>query len=184
MKEEFKMKLEDLKKGFWGYKKESVYRYISAMEEEFSGRLLEKDAQMAQNTEQLQKKIKDLEEEIQRLRQENADKLKGHLMISDTLLDAQEYASFMKKESQKQEQEAQRKIKEKAGEQMKELEKYSRKLSQLRDLFQDMLKSMDINAKQMEESAENLRSELSVVNMSLFQRKDKSEKIKEHSGES
>ena len=51
------------------------------------------------------------------------------------------------------------------------------------DIFKDMLKSMDVNAKQMEESAENLRSELSVVNMSLFQRKDKSEKIKEHSGE-
>ena len=169
------MKLEDMKKGFWGYKKESVYRYISAMEEEFSRRLLEKDSQMIQSSEQLQQKIKDLEEEIQRLRQENAEKMKNHLMISDTLVDAQEYASYMKKESQKQEEEAQRKIREKAGEQMKELEKYSRKISQLRNLFLDMIKTMDANAKQAEQSAEDLRSELSVVNMSLYQRKEKAE---------
>ena len=30
------MKLDQLKKGFWGYKKASVYEYITMMEEEFS----------------------------------------------------------------------------------------------------------------------------------------------------
>ena len=37
------MNLDNLQKGFFGYKKSSVYEYISSMEEEFSERLLEKD---------------------------------------------------------------------------------------------------------------------------------------------
>ena len=36
------MKLDQLKKGFWGYKKASVYEYITMMEEEFSEKLAEK----------------------------------------------------------------------------------------------------------------------------------------------
>ena len=36
------MKLDQLKKGFWGYKKASVYEYINMMEEEFSEKLAEK----------------------------------------------------------------------------------------------------------------------------------------------
>lgn len=36
------MKLDQLKKGFWGYKRASVYEYITMMEEEFSEKLAEK----------------------------------------------------------------------------------------------------------------------------------------------
>ena len=36
------MKLDQLKKGFWGYQKASVYEYITMMEEEFSEKLAEK----------------------------------------------------------------------------------------------------------------------------------------------
>ena len=42
------MQLDELKKGFWGYQKEGVFQYITAREEEFSRRLLEKEAQADQ----------------------------------------------------------------------------------------------------------------------------------------
>ena len=35
------MRMEELKRGFWGYQKEGVYRCITSMEEEFSARLME-----------------------------------------------------------------------------------------------------------------------------------------------
>lgn len=67
------MRLDELKKGFWGYKKESVYNYVVALEEEASKRLAEKNAQ-----------IDKLEAEAQRQRTELAtqyerqiDKLKA-----------------------------------------------------------------------------------------------------------
>ena len=37
------MKAEELKTGLWGFKKFSVYQYITSLEESFSSKLLEKD---------------------------------------------------------------------------------------------------------------------------------------------
>lgn len=39
------MHLDQLKKGLWGYRKDSVFQYIASQEEVFSQKLLEKDAQ-------------------------------------------------------------------------------------------------------------------------------------------
>ena len=37
------MRLDELKKGFWGYQKESVYRYIVSLEEEVSKKIEERE---------------------------------------------------------------------------------------------------------------------------------------------
>ena len=39
------MRLEELKKGFWGYRKDAVFQYITEQEESFSQKLMEKEAQ-------------------------------------------------------------------------------------------------------------------------------------------
>lgn len=39
------MRMEELQTGFFGYRKESVYQLIASMEESFSSKLMEKDAQ-------------------------------------------------------------------------------------------------------------------------------------------
>lgn len=68
------MRLEELKRGFWGYKRDSVYQYIAQIEEEFSTKLLEKDEQLkkavedarqeaAQAAEQVKKDAEDLAEQ-------------------------------------------------------------------------------------------------------------------------
>lgn len=38
--------MDELKRGFWGYKKDSVYRYIVSMEEDASARVAEKEARL------------------------------------------------------------------------------------------------------------------------------------------
>ena len=54
------MQLEELKKGFWGYQKEGVFQYITAREEEFSRRLLEKEAQADQARQRAQPGVQEL----------------------------------------------------------------------------------------------------------------------------
>ena len=57
------MQLDELKKGFWGYQKEGVFQYITAREEEFSRRLLEKEAQADQALQRAQTRVQELEQE-------------------------------------------------------------------------------------------------------------------------
>ena len=57
------MNVEKLKKGF-GYQKESVYKYIAELEEEFSAKLSERENQINSENETLRERIKQLEEEI------------------------------------------------------------------------------------------------------------------------
>ena len=40
------MRLEELKKGFWGYQKDAVFQYITQQEEAFTQKMTEKDAQL------------------------------------------------------------------------------------------------------------------------------------------
>ena len=64
------MKLDQLKKGFWGYQKASVYEYITMMEEEFSEKLAEKVTEQKNQEEQYRTQIAALEEELSRVRKE------------------------------------------------------------------------------------------------------------------
>ena len=45
------MRLDEIKRGFWGYKKDSVYQYVALMEEDFSAKLLKKDEQLKEAVE-------------------------------------------------------------------------------------------------------------------------------------
>ena len=42
------MRLEEIKKGFWGYKKDDVFQYITELEDNLSEKLREKDARAEQ----------------------------------------------------------------------------------------------------------------------------------------
>ena len=51
------MRLEELKKSFWGYQKDTVFRYITQQEEAFTQRLAEKDALRERMDQQAQSRI-------------------------------------------------------------------------------------------------------------------------------
>ena len=58
------MRLESLKKGFWGYKRDAVFQYITEQEELFSQKMAEKDAQLDRAGQQAQARIQELEREL------------------------------------------------------------------------------------------------------------------------
>ena len=102
------MKVEQLKRGLFGYRKQSVYRCIAEMEEGYSARLLEQEERGKQEAEQYRQKIRDLEEKNRELCQERDQYKNKQMMIADTLLEARRYAEEEREETKKQEQKLRR----------------------------------------------------------------------------
>ena len=64
------MRLEELKKGFWGYQKDAVFQYITQQEEAFAQKIEEKDTLLERADRQAQTRIRDLEQENRALKEE------------------------------------------------------------------------------------------------------------------
>ena len=54
------MRLEELKQGLWGYKKDAVFQYISQLEDAFSQKMTARDAQVERIIQQEQEDTTDL----------------------------------------------------------------------------------------------------------------------------
>ena len=93
------MRMEELRAGLFGYRKDSVYQLIASMEEDFSSKLMEKDTQHNRAMQDAQAKIADLETELRTLREEHLSGRKNQDMIAETLVDAQLYAQKLREES-------------------------------------------------------------------------------------
>lgn len=78
------IRLDELKKGFWGYKEESVYRCIARLEEEASQELRRKEEQLHETEKQARKRIRELEQALQKLQAENAVLLEKQRAGSDS----------------------------------------------------------------------------------------------------
>ena len=90
------MKIEDLKVGFWGYKKFSVYQYITHLEEQFSAKLLEKDEENRSLLEKERQRSQKLEEELKNLRKQYEVQRDEQLLVANTLMEARRYAERLK----------------------------------------------------------------------------------------
>lgn len=64
------MRREELKTGLFGYQKFSVCRYISALEEQYSAQLLEKERESREALDQARRRIRELEAEVAGLRRQ------------------------------------------------------------------------------------------------------------------
>ncbi|MGI5959147.1 MAG: hypothetical protein ACOX60_07020 [Massiliimalia sp.] len=169
------MKLDDLKKGFWGYQKSSVYQYIAFVEEEFSMKLMEKDAQLRTNEEQYCKRIRQLEEELQEIRQKYESQKEEEMMIASTLLDAQHFAQILRAETEQKEQEEYQKWEEELSKNQKELNQYHLRVMDLREKFCSLLHAMDEEVQNFEQQIQALKQASPDKNMTLFERKTESE---------
>ena len=143
------MKTEALKTGFWGYKKFSVCQYITAMEQEFSAKLLEQDEESRALLEQERQRSQALEEELNALREQYEAQRSEQLLIANTLVEAQRYAETLKAESEARAQEAEQRLQEELAKREQELEQYTERLNQLRELFRSMLQEMDGSAEHL-----------------------------------
>ena len=153
------MRMEELKRGFWGYQKEGVYRCITSMEEEFSARLMEKDAALAKLEEQYQARVRELEEALARAQEENRAQSRSQAAISEALLRAQDYAQKLREESQRQEETVRRDIAARAHRQQRELDAYQGELDRLRQTIRTLLEELDSRAGAVQGKLELLRAE-------------------------
>ena len=59
------MRMNDLKTGIWGYKKESVYNYIVSLEEEAARKMAQRDLEAEEVKQEYEKRVAELEKELE-----------------------------------------------------------------------------------------------------------------------
>ena len=165
------MKTEQLKTSLFGYQKFSVCQYITALEEEFSAKLLAKDEECRALLEQERRRVEQLEGELSALRQAYEAQQREQQLISNTLMEAQRYAEQLKAQTQEQEQQARQRLEEALAQREKDLKEYDARIQQLRGLFGSMLQEMDAQAQQVVVELESVKAAAPERNMSLFRRK-------------
>ncbi|HIS75316.1 MAG TPA: hypothetical protein IAB51_00760 [Candidatus Merdivicinus excrementipullorum] len=168
------MESKNLKKGLFGFQQASVFQYISDIEETFSAKLMEKDAQAQKNEEQYLLKIRRLEEELSDVREQFEKQKNQQVMIANTLLDAQRYAETLKKETEEKEQEARRKLTEQIERKQQEINAYQMQIQQIREMFHALLSKMDGETQELEQDAQTVKDNCPGQNMSLFLRRNES----------
>ena len=162
------MKSENLRIGLFGFQKSSVFQYISAIEEEFSTKLMEKDAQTQKNDEQLLLRIRQLEEELSDVKEQFEKQKNEQMMVANTLLDAQRYAESLKKETEEREREAQQRLDNLARKKQQELEEYQVQIQHLRGMFHTLLSKLDGETHELEQCTKTIKDNVPDQNMSLF----------------
>ncbi len=153
------MRMDELKQGFWGYKKESVYHYIVSMEERTSQKLAEKDEKLCKLEDQSLRRITELEASLESAREEIDRLRENQASVFARLLEAQRQAERLKDESDRREQKAQEDLKTAVQQQTQKLDVYSAKVRQLREAIRNMLREFDSEAGMMEQSASLIPSQ-------------------------
>lgn len=165
------MTMNELKSGFFGYQKASVYQYITSLEEEFSARLAQQEEEARQAAEQYRQRIDQLEEELRAVRQQYEAQRNEQMVIASTLMEAQRYAGQLRQEAEERLQEEQQRLDEAAAAQNRELDQYRARVEELRESLLSMLREMDGAALRLEERIEEVQDSCPDHNLSLFSRR-------------
>ena len=163
------MRLEELKRGFWGYQKDAVFQYIIQQEGIFTQKLAEKDAQLERIDRQAQDHIRELEQENRELKEELSRLREQQDQISQAILDARASAEALKAETRAQEESAQEKIRQALGQDLAELASYRERVTDLRKAIRTAIEGLDQQAEKMEQQAEKLYEAAPKGNLTLFQ---------------
>lgn len=163
------MRLEELKKGFWGYQKDAVFQYITQQEEIFTQKLAEKDAQLERAEQQTQDRIRELEQENRTLKEELSRLREQQDQISKAILDARASAEALKAETCAQEEAAREKIRQALEHDLAELARYREKAADLRKAVQAAMEGLEQQTEKMEQQAEELYEAAPKGNLTLFQ---------------
>lgn len=73
------MRMNDLKTGIWGYKKESVYNYIVSLEEEAARKMAQRDLEAEEVKQEYEKRVAELEKELETVRAKQAAESKKQI---------------------------------------------------------------------------------------------------------
>lgn len=150
------MQIQEMKKGLFGYKKESVYQYVSALNEEFSQKLIEKDEKNEVLVKELRERTQALEAELERVKRESEDLRKKQLAVSDSIIDARDYAAQLKSETRRREQALYDQMEARMNKENRRLDGYTENIGKLREQIKDVLEKFDEELKQAESRAGEL----------------------------
>ena len=163
------MRLEELKKSFWGYQKDAVFQYITQQEEAFTQKLAEKDALLERTDRQAQDRIQELEQENRALKRELEGLRKQQDQISRAILDARASAEALKAESRAQEEAAREEVRRALEGDLAELARYREEVADLRRAIQTAVKDLERQTEELEQRAEELYEAAPAGNLTLFQ---------------
>lgn len=169
------MKLDQLKKGLWGYQKASVYAYITMAEEEFSAKLAEKDSRHEASEEQYRSRIDALEQELHTVKEQLEQQRSEKLEIASTLMAATQYAETLRRNAEETARKEREAWEQELAAARRELEQYRGQISHVRELLHTLLRGMDDQAQSMEQQMETVQDACPGHNMTLFERKRESE---------
>lgn len=165
------MNLDQLKTGLWGYKKSSVYAYITNLEEEFFAKLSEKDSQQKKSEEQYQARIADLEQELRSVREQLAQQQSEKMEIASTLVAATQYGETLRKEAQEKVQEEREEWERALAAMESELDQYHAQIIEIRETLRKFLLDAEEQSQVLEQQVETVQSACPSHNMTLFERK-------------
>lgn len=131
------MRLDEIKKGFWGYNKEEVCRYIAQLEAKAQAK---KEEELRRQEEASSKRVAELEEALRAVREENEVLRREQASIADTLIQAQKYAQQIRDEADEFEREAHGRVQASVDRRLQELEEYSAAADVLKEQLHALLK--------------------------------------------
>ena len=163
------MRLEELRKGLWGYRRDDVFKFITEMEDEAAKKLAEQGEAASEAENRAIRRAQELEKENRALRSE-VDRLRAQQeQISMAILDARASAEALKAETRAQEEAARAAVRGTMEEELAELRRYAGKLAALREAIRSTHEGLDRAAAEAEERVEAAAAASPAANLTLFE---------------
>ena len=163
------MRLEELRKGLWGYRRDDVFKFITEMEDEAAKKLAEQGEAASEAENRAIRRAQELEKENRALRSE-VDRLRAQQeQISMAILDARASAEALKAETRAQEEAARAAVRGTMEEELAELRRYAGTLAALREAIRSTLEGLDRDVEEAEELVEAAAAATPAANQTLFE---------------
>lgn len=128
--------MELFQTSLFGYSKKGVHAYISAMNEDFSQKLLEKDKTYKDT-------IQTLREELEKLRRENEQLRTERQDVAGALIDAKVFAADLMEQAVETDRAQRAKNAELRQAELRQIQSLAQRIDSLRETFRSVLCSMD-----------------------------------------
>ena len=153
------MNITELRKSLFGYSKESVYQYISYLNQEFSQKLVEKDRESNYLIKELQERNAALEKEMESIRAENDIYKKMQSSISESIISAKNYEKEIKAAAVLENKKIRETINEEKQKQEMQLKNYIETIDAYRVSLVHILKEFETSLKNISEEGHSILKE-------------------------
>jgi cell division septum initiation protein DivIVA len=153
------MNITELRKSLFGYSKESVYQYISYLNQEFSQKLVEKDRESNYLIKELQERNAALEKEMESIRAENDIYKKMQSSISESIISAKNYEKEIKDAAVLENKKIRETINEEKQKQEMQLKNYIETIDAYRVSLVHILKEFETSLKNISEEGHGILKE-------------------------